>query len=277
MDVENTRRQIKSSAAVQADKFSANQYAIKICTGLFRRLGKLAVEIRGAIEDHRKWVNSDRARALGTAFEISGRLFTYAAYAALGYLAYNSFVAIRNGLAAGIYVVPVQSDGPRVALFNILAGGLVGPIVIVAIAFAIGWAYNLATAAARRYFPRFVQPCVHPSILFAVVAAFTAYHSTVTTMAAKSYLYAKTNIDAASPDEVVSIKVIEISGQEISHIPDIANHDTPSERELVRLRSMFERGRPCPKENQGTTSNPQTEVVRPEPGLAPGRDCLPDK
>lgn len=278
METENARRQDRAaSAATQTDKSSAGQNAKTICADLFRWLNALVIDVLGAIEDHRKWVNSERARALGTAFEITGRLFTYAAYAALAYLAYNSFASIRNGLTAGVYAIPVLSDGPRVALFNILAGGLVGPFVIIAIGFGIGWSYNLTTAAARRLFPRFVQPWAHPLILFAVVAAFAVFHATVTTTAAWSYLYVRANIEAASPNEVVSIKIIEIPGQDVSDLPEVAIHDSPNERELVRLKSMFNSGLPCPKDDQGATLNPQSEDVRPEPGLAPRRDCQAEK
>ena len=274
MEAENTRRRgSAASTTTQVSKPSAGQNTNTVRADLFRWLNHRAIELRGAIEDHRKWVNSDRARTLGTTFELSGRLFTYAAYIALVYLAFNCYIGIRNGLAAGVYIIPEQNDGSRVALFNMLAAGLVGPLVIIAIGVGIGWLYNLTTATAHRLFPRFVQPWVHPSILFAVVAAFAAFHSTVTATAAKSWLYVKTNIEAASPKEVVSIKVIEIPGPVVPSAPEATGDGYSSERELVRLKSMFNSARPCSKDGQGTTLNPQSEVARPEPGLAPSRDC----
>jgi hypothetical protein len=243
-------------------------------------LSQQARELTGAIEDHRKWINSDRARALATTFEVSGRLLTYVAYIFLAYLAFTSFVGIRNGLTTGLYTIPVPSEGSRVALFNILATGLVGPIAIIAIGIGIGWMYNLTTAAANRVLPRFVQPLVHPSIMFAVVTAFVAFHAAVTATAARGYLYAKANVEAASPQEtasIASIKVIEIPGRDVPSDAEDTGHVSSNEREVVRLRSMFNSTRPCPKEGQGTELNPQSEVARPEPGLAPGRDCQVEK
>lgn len=244
---------------------------------VIRWLDNLAVELLGAIEDHRKWINSDRARALGTTFEISGRLLTYAAYVALAWLAFRSFVGIRSGLAKGIYVVPEHIDGSRIALFNILATGLVGPIAIVAIGIGIGWAYNLTTAAANRALPRFVRPWVHPSIMFAVVAVFAAYHSTITATVASGYLHAKANIEAASPPETVSVKVIDIPGLDALSAGEDTEHDPSRERELLRLKSIFNNSRPCSNETQGAPLNPQSEVTQPEPGFAPNSDCQKEK
>lgn len=238
----------------------------------FGWLSLLASELMGAIGDHRNWINSERARVLGTTFDVSGRLLAYAAYAALAYLAFNSFVSIRNGLAGGIYVIPEQNDGSRVALFYILASGLAGPIILIAIGIGIGWIYNLTTAAANRLFPRFVRPLIHPSIMFAVAAIFAAYHSAVTATVARGYLVAKANIIAASPQETASINPIEIPGPEVQGVPEATGQDSPSDRELERLRSMFA-NRPCVNDGQGADLNPQSGVTRPEPGLAPGRDC----
>lgn len=278
MTVENARRRNSSaSARKQTDKPSIGRNTHEVCAGVIKRLNHLSGELLGAIDDHRKWINSDRARTLGTAFEVSGRLFSYAVYIALAYLAFNSFVDIRNGLAAGVYTIPAQNDGSRVALFNLLAAGLVGPMAIIAIGFGLGWMYNLTTAAANRALPRFVQPLVHPSIMFAVAAALAAYHSAVTATAARGYLYAKANIEAASPQESVSIKVIEIPSRDISDTPEEAGRDSPSERELVRLKSIFNNSRPCSKDGHETELSPQPEVARPEPGLAPNRDCLLEK
>ncbi len=242
----------------------------------FRWLSLLVSELTEAIGDHRNWINSDRARALETTFDVSGRLLAYAAYAALAYLAFNSFVSIRSGLTGGIYVIPEQNDGSRVALFYILASGLAGPIILIAIGIGIGWMYNLTTAAANRLFPRFVRPLIHPSIMFAVAAIFAAYHSAVTATVARGYLVAKATIIAASPQETASINLAEIPSPEVQGIPETTGQDSPSDRELVRLRSMFA-NRPCANDSQGAELNPQTEVTRPEPGLAPGRDCQPEK
>ena len=263
----STRTQIgKSSVARNAATASADPVVPS-------RLKQLGIELLGAIEDHRKWINSDRARALETAFAVAGRLLAYAAYIALAYLAFDSFVAIRSGLTAGIYAIPEHTDGSRVALFTILATGLVGPIAIILIGVGIGWIYNLTTAAANRLFPRFVQPLVHPSILFSLVAAFAAFHAAVTATVASGYFYAKVNIEAASPQEAVSIKVIEIPNRDDPEAPEEIARDAPSERELVRLRSMFSSGQPCVQDTQGKELKPQDVDARPEPGLAPGRDC----
>jgi hypothetical protein len=278
MTVENTRQQRSVvSATTQSDKPSAGQNANTVRAVLFRWLRHQAIEWRGAIDDHRKWINSDRARALGSTFEVSGRLLTYVVYIILAYLVYTSAVGIRNGLASGLYTIPEHSDGSRVALFTILATGLVGPIAIIAIGIGIGWIYNLTTATASRLLPRFVQPIVHPSILFAVAAAFAALHPAVTQTAAKIYLTAKANIEAASPQETVAIKVIEIPARDVPTGLETTAHVAPSEREVARLRSMFNSGRPCSKDGQGKELNPSSEDARPEPGLAPNRDCQVEK
>jgi hypothetical protein len=242
----------------------------------FRWLSQLASELKGAIEDHRNWINSDRASVLGTTFDVSGRLLAYAAYAALAYLAFNSFVSIRSGLAGGIYAITEQNDGPRVALFYILASGLAGPIILITIGIGIGWIYNLTTAAANRLFPRFVRPLIHPSIMLAVAAIFAAYHSAVTATMARGYLVAKANIIAASPQETASINLIENPSPEVQGAPEATGQDSPSDRGLVRLRSMFT-NRPCANDGQGAELNPQSEDTRPEPSLAPGRDCRTEK
>ena len=278
MAAENTRQHNgTASATTQADKPSTGRNANTASASALSWLRHLTIESLGAIEDHRKWITSDRARTLGSIFEVSGRLLAYAAYISLAWLAFNSFVDIRNGLTTGTYVIPAPSDGSRVALFNILATGLVGPIAIIVIGVGIGWIYNLTTATANRVLPRFVQPLVHPSILFAVVAAFAAFHPAVTATVARGYLFAKANIEAASPQQAVSIKVIEIPDRNVPDVPEVTGHDAPTERELVRLKSMFTSGRPCSNEGQGTELNPQSEVARPEPGLAPGRDCQAEK
>lgn len=269
MATDNTRRQNNES--------SIGRNTNENRAGGTRLLRQLATELFGAIEDHRKWINSDRARALGTTFEIAGRLFAYAAYIALAYLAFNSFVAIRNGLTTGLYAIPEHIDGSRVALFNILATGLVGPIAIMAIGIGIGWMYNLTNAAANRVLPRFVRPLVHPTVMFAVVTAFAVFHAAVTATVARGYLHAKANLEAASPQEAVSIKVIEIPSPDAPGVSEATDHASSSERDLVRLRSMFNGGRPCSNDVQGAELNPQPEVARPEPGLAPSRDCQVEK
>lgn len=269
MATNSTRRQKSESSIVRITNENR--------AGGARLLRQLATELFGAIEDHRKWINSGRARNLETTFEVSGRFLGYAAYIALAYLAFNCVVDIRSGLSTGQYAIPEHVDGSRVALFNILATGLVGPIAIMVIGIGIGWMYNLTTAAANRVLPRFVRPLVHPSIMFAVVVAFAAFHAAVTATVARGYLYAKANIEAASPQEAASIKVIEIPGRDVPSDAEDTGHVSSSEREVVRLRSMFNGGRPCPKEVQGTDLNTQPEAARPEPGLAPSRDCQAEK
>jgi len=278
MPAENTRRQDKTTTATtQSGKPSTDRNANDVRARLILWLTFLAIELRGAVEDHRKWINSDRARALGTTFEVSGRLLAYAAYIVLAYLVFNSFLGIRNGLATGFYAIAGEIEGSRVALFNILAAGLVGPIAIIAIGMGIGWIYNLTTATARRFLPRFVQPWVHPSIMFVVIAALTAFHPAVTAAVAKAYLYAKANIAAGSRHTVLSENRIANPVPDVSISPEATARDTTSERELVRLKSMFHDGRPCPDKAEGVDLNPQPEIARPEPGPAPRRNCQAEK
>ncbi len=274
MVTDNTRRQNKTVSATKlASKPLPSRGANVVVAGVVRWLKYLATELLGAVQDHRKWINSDRARALETTFVLSGRLLVYSAYIALAYLTVNSFVGIQNGLARGIYAIPEHVDGLRVALFYILAAGLVGPIVVIAVGIGIGWAHNLTTAAANRALPRFAQPLIYPSILLAVVAGFATYHSTVTAMLASGYLYAKSTIEAASPQGAAVIKVIEIPRVDVSGDNEIMENNSSSERELVRLRSIFNKGRPCPVEGQGAEAVSPPELTRPELGLAPRYDC----
>mgnify|MGYP001603560802 FL=1 len=79
--------------------------------GGIRLLNQLATELLGAMEDHRTWIDSARARTLGTTFEVTGRILTYGAYLALAYLGFTGFLDIRNGIAAGIYAIPAAIDG----------------------------------------------------------------------------------------------------------------------------------------------------------------------
>jgi len=243
-------------------------------TGSTRLLRQLATELFGAIEDHRKWIDSDRARTLGTTFEVTGRLLTYGAYLALAYLGFTSFLDVRSGIVTGMYAVPGGVEGSRVALFNILATGLVGPIAIIGIGMGVGWAYNLAVASANRLLPRFARPLVHPSIMFVVVAVFGVCQSVVSSTVATGYLYAQANIEAASPQQSNPEKVMVISTAGAS---DIADRDDSSERELVRLRSMFNNRRPCSNQGAGPGLNPPSESFRPEPGLATSSDCQAEK
>ncbi len=278
MAAANTRRPKRTArATMQADKLSMRHKAANAFASGLRWLRHLAIELLGAIEDHRKWINSDRARVLGTTFEISGRLLTYAACVALAYLAFNSFADIRSGLLTGLYAIPEHSDGSRVALFNILATGLGGPLAIIAVGIGIGWIYNVTTAMANHALPRIVRPLVRPSILFAVVVAFAAFHAGVTATVARGWLYTKANIEAASPQEAASIKVIEIPGRGNTGASEVTEDDSSNERELVRLKSIFNNGRPCSKEGQGAEWNPPSEAARPEPGFAPNRDCQAEK
>jgi len=278
MAARNSRRQDGTAPiASQTGKPSMGNVGNAFRADVIRRLSQAASGLLGAIEDHRKWINSDRARVLETIFGVAGRFLTYAAYVSLTWLAFRGFVGIRKGLAAGAYVIPEHLDGSRVALFNILAAGLAGPMVIIAIGFGIGWVYNVTTATANRALPRFTQPLIHPSIMFVIVAGFAASHSAVTATVAKGYLHAKANIEAASPQEAVSVKVIEIPRLDASRAPEAMEHDSSSERELVRLKSMFNSGQPCPVADQGTVAAAQPEVVRPEPGLAPRHDCPVEK
>ena len=273
MATDNTRRQNKES--------SIGRNTNENRAGGTQLLRQLATELFGAMEDHRKWIDSDRARTLGTTFEVTGRLLTYGAYLALAYLGFTSFLDIRSGIAAGIYAIPGEIEGSRVALFNILATSLVGPIVIIGIGIGVGWMYSLTVASANRLLPRFVRPLVHPSVMFAVVAAFGVYQSVVSSKVATGYLYAQANVEAASPralpQEAASIKVIEIPGRDVPSDVEETGHVSSSEREVVRLRSRFNSCRPCPKEVQGTDLSPQSEAERPEPGLAPSRDCQVEK
>jgi len=271
MAEENPQRQNRAiSATTQSGKPFMGRHEKAILAGIIGWLNALAIELFGAIKDHRNWIRSDRARVLATTFDVSGRLLTYAAYIAIAWLAFKSFVGIRSGLSQGIYAVPEHFDGSRVALFNILAAGLLGPMAIITIGIGIGWMYNLTTAVAHRTLPRFAYPWIHPSIMFVVVAAFAAFHSTVTVTVARGYLYAKANIEAASPMDDAS--VIEIPGRDAT-----SAREASGERELARLRSLFNRGRPCLNGAQGTEFNPQSEVTRPEPGPAASLDCQVEK
>jgi hypothetical protein len=266
MATDNTRRQNNESSIGRIE----NENSV----GGTRLLKQLAAELFGAIEDHRKWIDSDRARALGTTFEVTGRLLGYGAYLALAYLSFTSYLQIRKGIAAGIYTIPGEVEGSRVALFNILATGLVGPIVIIAIGVAVGWIYNLSVASANRLLPRFVKPLVHPSLMFLVVATFGVYHSTISSSVARGYLYAQANIEAASPQQSNSEKAVVTAAPGVAVIAD---RDASSERELVRLKSMFNNRRSCSKDDLGSGLSPQAEPSRPEPGLAPSSDCQAEK
>jgi hypothetical protein len=112
--------------------------------------------------------------------------------------------------------------------------------------------------------------------MFVVVTMFAAYHVPITATLARGYLTAKANIEAASPQEAVSIKVIEIPGPDIPDVPDVSEHEPARDHELVRLRSMFA-NRPCPTESQSTEMNPDAEVALPEPGLAQSPECKAEK
>src|SRR4030067_2113530 len=124
MAPDNARQESKAGSARKPIGKSSVARNAATASAVHSWLKQLGTELLGAIEDHRKWINADRARALETAFAVSGRLLTYAAYIALAYLAFNSVVAIRSGLTAGIYAIPEHTDGSRVALFPILATGL---------------------------------------------------------------------------------------------------------------------------------------------------------
>ncbi len=262
MATENSQRQkINPAPARNSDEMRA---------GATRLPGQLVAELIGAIEDHRKWIDSARARTLGRAFEVTGRLLTYGAYLALAYLAITSFLDIRSGIASGVYAIPEEIGGSRIALFHILAAGLVGPIAIIGIGIGVGWVYNLTVASANQLLPRFMRPLIHPSIMLVVVAAFSVYQSVVSSKVASGYLYAQANIAAASPQQPDTEKVIEIPTLGDA---DVADQNSSSERELLRLKSMFNNRRPCSNGDPGPGLNPQAEGSRPEPGLAPGSDC----
>lgn len=291
MAAENKRRQNKvASATAQTSKSPIGSESNAVPAGSATWLSRQTAELLGAIEEHRRWIHSGRALALGSAFEVAGRLLAYVAFSVLVYQAFTSFVDARHAVATMPYVVPGQIDSSRAALYNILAAGLVGPIVIIALWIGIGWAYNLATAAANRVLARFVQPLVRPAILFAVVAAFAAFHSAVTQTVASGYLFAKVNIEAATPHQVAITKANEVPDPVVPAATVSADHDpvVPSatvstgqdlsgEGDVQRLRSMFNGGRPCPKVTQGPELDPEAEIVRPEPGLATNRDCPTEK
>lgn len=279
MAAEKTPRPDSTASAItQNGRPSISRNANDVRASVVRWLKYMAIELRGAVEDDRKWINSDRARALGTTFEVSGRLLVYVAYLTLAWLVFTSLVGILDGLTTGAYAIPAHIDGKRVALFNILAAGLVGPITIIAIGIGIGWMYNLTTASANWALPRFARPWVHPSILFAVVAVFSAFHSAVMDTIARGYLHAKANIEAASPRETASIvKIIEGPNAAVPGTSEATGHHSSGDREVARLRSMFESGRPCLTEAKGVELIPQTEAKRPEPGFAPNRDCQVEK
>lgn len=271
MAARTTRKQNKS-ATTPNDEPSFTRHASGVGSAAIRWLSRLAGEWSGAVEEHRKWINSERARALGNAFDVSGRLFSYAAYITLAWLAFNAFVVIRNGLAAGIYALPEQNEGSRVALFNILAGGLLGPIILIAIGIGIGWIYNLAIASAQRIFPRFVQPLVHPSILLTLAAGFAVFNSATTTTAARGYLLAKANIEAALQHNIATVTVIEIPAPAVQDVAEVTGDGSSGERELVRLRSMFA-NRPCVPADQGAPANPEPQDQLPQPGMTSAADC----
>jgi hypothetical protein len=262
LTVDNKRRQIHQSAVSRSENGNHADAT--------RWLRQLAGELFGAIEDHRKWIASGRARTLGTVFEVTGRLLTYGAYLALAYLAVTSYLDIRGGIAAGIYAIRSEIGGSRVALFNILAAGLVGPIAVIGTGIGVGWVYNLTVASANRLLPRFVRPLVHPSIMIVVVATFGVYQAVVSSIVATGFLYGRANIAAASPQHADAEKVMVISAPAGT---DVVDRDTSSERELLRLRSIFNNRRPCPQEGTEPALNAQTEASRPEPGFAPSSDC----
>jgi len=262
MTVDNKRRQIHQSSISRTE--NGNR------ADAIRWLRQLAADLIGAVEDHRKWIDSGRARTLGTVFEVTARLLTYGAYFALAYLAVTSYLDIRSGIAAGIYAIRGEVGGSRVALFNILATGLVGPIVIIAIGIGAGWVYNLTVATANRLLPRFARPLIHPSIMVVVVATFGVHQAVVSSIVATGFLYVQANIAAASPRHSDVEKVIVISAPAET---DIVGRDASSEGELLRLKSIFNNRRPCSNEGPGPVLDAQAEASRPEPGFAPSSDC----
>ena len=274
MDTGKTQQKNKNASAVKPTEDPLDRRVTTITfSGGVRHIKYLIAELSGAVHDHRQWINSSRARTLETTFDISGRVLVFIAYIALSYLAVNSFVGIRDGLARGIYAIPEHVDGMRVALFYILVAGLIGPILILAIGIGIGWMHNLTTAAANRALPRFVRPLIYPSILFVVAAGFSTYHSDITATLARGYVHAKSTIEAASPQETSADKMIEISRLGVPGENLIMEPSSSGEHELARLQSIFKRGQPCPIEGQIAETASPSEPVRPEPGFAPERDC----
>lgn len=280
MAEEGSRRQYRNApTTARFNDRSVSHETLDTRPKLLRWLHKLPAELSGSVDDHQNWISSDRARTLESVFIISGRLLSYAAYITLAWLAFRSVIGIRSGIVRGTFTIPEFGDGSRVALFNILAAGLIGPLIIIAIGFGIVWAYNLTAAGAKQALPRFAQPLIYPLFMFAVAAVIAFYHSSITATAARGYLHAKANIEAASPTETaaVKMKVIEIPGLGILNVDESAEHSASNERELVQLKSIFNNRKPCLQENQGTELNPQPETARPEPGLTPAGDCQEQK
>ena len=107
MTADNSRRQRRAaSTTTQVSSSSAGGDPGGIPESLVRWLTELVSELRGAIEDHRKWTDSDRARSLGNAFVVVGRFLTYAAYLVLAYQTFDSYVDADRGIAAGHYAIP---------------------------------------------------------------------------------------------------------------------------------------------------------------------------
>ena len=274
MTFNKLRQQGKSVHAIgQTSNISEKRAAINIQHGIVQSLRELMQQLLGAVDDHRNWIPSDRARALESAFEISGRLLGYAAFFAIAYLVLNSVLDIRHGLGTGLYRLPESGDDARVALFNILAGGLIGPIVVAAIGFGVGWVYNLTTAAANQALPRFARTLIRPIIIVAVAAAYAAMHSMITATAAIGWLHVKTNIDAALPKNAGSQQTFEALESNDKGTGDAMRHESVNDRELARLKSIFHDSRPCLEEKTGVDINSPTEASRPQPGLAPNRAC----
>lgn len=221
----------------QPDKVSGGR---RFVAWVFQVFTAFAVELRGAIHDHRMWINSPRARVLDAGFDLSSKVFSYGAYIAFGLLAFSGWQALHAGLAANAYGAAISfGDTPQTAVFIILATGLLAPIVLIGGYILAGLLYNLARAGAYRVLPRFAKPIAHPAIVWVLFGVLSSQQDYVFFQLGRTYVNAKATVTAALPGKVQT------------HVVR-TEAETPGEVEADRLRLwLMDRVR-CERDDEGT-------------------------
>jgi hypothetical protein len=226
-------------------------------------------EILGAIEDHRNWIDSDRARTLGKATEVAGRLLAYGAYLALAYWGYTSWLGIRGALAMGTGLPAAGIGDSRLALFYILAAGLLAPLLLIGIYIGGGWIYNTMVAKAHRALPRFAGPMIHPSLLLVAAAILGFCQTTVLSQIATGCRFAKATVVAASGHKVAATHALD-------RVNNSVNTDLLSDREkeLLRVRAAIIGHYSCLNEEQDAAGGSRSEASEQGAGPDSPGDCL---
>ena len=209
----------------------------RVFVHVIRWLQQQASNVLAAIQEHHRWIDSPRARALEEWSERISVLLLCGAYLAFGYLGYRLWVDVTPLAARISQVAPeVTADvlDVRSSLFHVFAGAFLIPAGLFVTWFVVKWTYRLLAVAANRRLPRFTRVLVYPVVLCCVALVMHGYRTPITTLLAHAYVQGRATVATARQP---TLRVVEAEPPSSQQPTTLVNTRTTELIEELRKRN----------------------------------------